>query len=202
MEAKIRASRTGVPIEISNHINPETGKWERPEEYPDLDSIEIPSDADVVYMTYDLRKTPGYGWIGIYCNMNGGDFYVDRGHLNNGEFVVDERLTGSAGSRVRHNLDDTYGNVQLWRVTATTPIQTLALCANSDTTSECYHNQLQPLVERVGRLQYWNPTVGSAGANYTYHKHGSMWLEREKIACACGRTCTTLSDVWSGCYSL
>lgn len=30
IEAKIRASRLGVPIIVSTHINPATGEWERP----------------------------------------------------------------------------------------------------------------------------------------------------------------------------
>ena len=31
IEAKIRASRLGIPIVVTTHINPETGEWERPE---------------------------------------------------------------------------------------------------------------------------------------------------------------------------
>ena len=39
IEAKIRASRLGIPIVVTTHINPETGEWERPEDWPDLDAL-------------------------------------------------------------------------------------------------------------------------------------------------------------------
>ena len=84
IEAKIRASRLGIPINVSLHIDPETGEWVRPQGYPDLDSITIPNDFDGVYLTYDLTKTPGYGFIAVYVNSRySGNYYVERGHLLN-----------------------------------------------------------------------------------------------------------------------
>ena len=70
MQAKIESSVLGIPISI--HINSETGRWERPLEYPNLDAIDLPEDFDGVYMTYDLRKTPSYAWIGVWATTSGG----------------------------------------------------------------------------------------------------------------------------------
>ena len=115
MKAKIEASTLGIPVTV--HINKTTGKWERPQEYPDLDSIVLPQDFDGVYMTYDLRKTPGMAWIGIHASVkNGGSFDVDRGHLENNVFVSDETHRCGNGTYFRQDLDMANGDIQLWRV--------------------------------------------------------------------------------------
>ena len=125
---RIRATEIGWPISVGENINQATGKWERPADWPDIDMLaeQVADDEDCVYLTYDLRKTPGYAWIGLYVQnaTNGTPFWVERGHIEDGAFVVDdsyEQISSSssnAGSTrfFRRTLDDADGDVQLWRV--------------------------------------------------------------------------------------
>ena len=75
-------------------------------------------DEDCIYLTYDLRKTPGYGWIGIAArnDTNNTDWYIERGHVTNGVFVADEThsittIRSNSLDYFRQTLDDTNGNV-------------------------------------------------------------------------------------------
>ena len=89
MAAKIHLSTIGMPVVIEGGL---PSPWVRPSDWPDLDSIEMDDDFDGLYLTYDLRKTPGYGWIGLYVEMraNTEHFFVQRGHLENGAFVAEK----------------------------------------------------------------------------------------------------------------
>ena len=89
MAAKVRLSTIGLPVVIEGGL---PSPWVRPSDWPDLDSIEMDDDFDGLYLTYDLRKTPGYGWIGLYVEMRAKTehFFVQRGHLESGVFVADE----------------------------------------------------------------------------------------------------------------
>ena len=69
IENELKNSYQGVPVDVSYHVDTATDRWVRPQEYPDLDSITIGANENVVYLTYDLRKTVGYGWIGIWCSL-------------------------------------------------------------------------------------------------------------------------------------
>ena len=68
MAEAIAAIPDGVNINASPNVYPAGDHWTRPANYPDLDSIVIPADFDGVYLTYDLSRTPGWGFIGIYVN--------------------------------------------------------------------------------------------------------------------------------------
>ena len=77
------------------------------------------NDFDGVYLTYDLRKTPGYSFIGLYGTLNdtSKQVHIERGHLNNNnEFVVDESHEVTSGTIYRSPLDTANGEIQLWRV--------------------------------------------------------------------------------------
>ena len=95
---------------ISEDIHPNNYHWVRPQEYPDLDALydTIGDDESCVYLTYDLRKTPGVGWIGIYSY--GATYYVERGHVENGTFVADESTQMSSYGYFRQALDSTNGD--------------------------------------------------------------------------------------------
>ena len=111
--------------------------WTRPEEYPDPTVLDL-TDLDGVYLTYDLTKTPGYGWIGIYVlnTVASTPIYFERGHITNNEFIVDETFTGthastSTGYCFRQALDPENGDVQLWRVRSNDQIKRIAFVTNS-----------------------------------------------------------------------
>ena len=201
IEAKIKSTSLGFPIKISNHMV--NGQWVRPQEYPDLDSITIPSDFDGMYLTYDLRKTPGYGWIGIYCqcDSSSGEFYVERGHLESGEFVIDETHTQAKNTYFRQALDSTYGDVQLWRVRGKGRITRKGFCPSTSSSSTALINQLQPCVECVGRLNYLNNLVGTNSSTSSIAQ-STYWMEHEKIVCSGLKSVAQISRTWADCYSL
>lgn len=204
IEAKIRDTSLGIPIKISNHMV--NGQWVRPQEYPDLDSITIPSDFDGMYLTYDLRKTPGYGWIGLYMQIDSttsgkNTYFVERGHLVNGEFVVELQYEVARNSYFRQPLDDTYGDIQLWRVWSKGRILRKGFCPSSATSSEALINQMQPCVECVGRLNYLNNLVGT-NASTSAIAQCTLWMEHERIACSGLKSVASMVRTWSGCYSL
>lgn len=205
IEAKIRASRLGIPIDVSCHVI--DGRWVRPEEYPDLDSIEITDDFDGVYLTYDLRKTPGYGWIGIYTTLavSGKKWKVERGHLSNGEFISDyssENL--NSGAYFRQTLDNANGDVQLWKISSSDGhISGCRFCTLTSTSANNLNNTLQPCVERVGRLDWLSGSLtGSHGTGGTYTAFPTVWLERDAVKTEGKGKLTSLGSAWSNAYSL
>ena len=231
IEAKIRASHLGIPIQVTCHINPETGEWERPADWPDIDALaaQIVGDVDCLYLTYDLRKTPGYGWIGIYAKTaDNSAWTAERGHVEAGVFVADEAISTASDSYLQRALVDAEGDVQLWRISSVGHITNIGFCPNTATNSNNIQNNLQPCVERAGTLPWCVKWVGAIGTNYNNICGGTVWLERDsKIAgklvvvkdlSACYYTCyslqsvdmsgfntaavTNMSNMFNGCYSL
>lgn len=163
----------GIPID----------PWVRPPEYPDPTVLDL-TDFDGLYLTYDLRKTPGYGWIGVWVDnaITGHRVYIERGHISNNEFVVDESNDVAEGTYFRHDLDDTYGDVQLWRVRSEGHILRVAFIPNTDTAANNYINTLQPVVERYGRLPYTTNLGSTVNAQTATAGSWSLrFLEREDV---------------------
>ena len=121
-----------LPPEVAAKIRsinptPTPGEWVRPDGWPDLDSIDL-TGFDGVYLTYDLSKTEGYGWIGLYATTaDRTSWTVERGHLEAGQFVAERTEQTASGGFFRESLDDTYGTIQLWRVSASGHITELKL---------------------------------------------------------------------------
>lgn len=185
IEAKINDSHIGVPVNVTNHIV--NNKWVRPSEYPNLDSIDL-TNFEGVYLTYDLRKTPGHAYIAVNAQAKVGStqkqYYVQRGHLENSSFVVDETHTVNSTYSYRDTLDGTYGDVQLWRVIpAEGNLYGFYFVTNVDS-NNCIAGGYQPVVERRGRLPYisnWGSslTLTTNGRSYMYNS--TLWLEKEYI---------------------
>ena len=205
IEAKIRASRLGIPIVVSTHINPETGEWERPVDWPDIDALaaQIVGDVDCVYLTYDLRKTPGYGWIGLYAETaDNSAWTAERGHIENGAFVADETISTASKGYLRRALVDAEGSVQIWRISSTGHITAIGFCPNTGTNADNYQNNLQPCVQRAGTLPWCVRWAGSVGVNYNFTCGGTMWLERDALKPGKNAVVKDLSSCWNACYSL
>ena len=211
MVQQINNIETGVPI------NPANETYVRPEEYPDLDSITIPDTFEGLYLTYDLRLTPGYGWIGLFVQTRtaGAKYYVERGHLASGEFVTDysaemtseNSSDATSGRYFRQALDENNGNVQLWRIRTDDRIGAIRFCSNSAVAEENVHIRLQPCVERVGRLGYvWEVVSNGVGAsNATVNNNGTWstyWLRRDKVTFPSTSVVNRLSNAYANSYSL
>lgn len=200
---EIERIHTGEDIQLNLDVGRE--EWARPSTWPDLDSIVISDDFDGVYMTYDLSKTPGYGWIGIFCRLgkSGGTYNVERGHLENGVFVPEKTVEVTGGTYFREPLDESNGMVQLWRVSSGDgQIKRLALVPNTATSAQNLHNATQPMVERRGYLPYVTDASSSVSSNATYGILGTYWLERDNLVIAAISSLTTIANMYTSCYRL
>ena len=190
----------GMDIDVDESCTRES--WTRPQEYPDLTVLDR-TDFDGVYLTYDLRLTPGYAWIGIYINtIATATSYFERGHIESNEFVADEIFSSySSTAYFRHDLDPQNGDIQLWRVRTNDRIRKISFCTNSATANECYMIMQQPCVERYGRL----PNVAdlSSSPNSTSPSGQSWitnWLLRDDV---CDITqITTMSQAYYCAFNL
>ena len=181
-------------------------EWVRPSDWPDLDSITIGDNDQVLYLTYDLRKTEGYSFIGccVFLESSSDTWVIDRGHLENGVFVVEETHEYRSGQNYPHRatLDPENGNVQLFRITSDGLINGFAFRTPTATTANNLYNNDQPCVERVGRLNYLNGFSYNAGPNAGYSVYGTKWLQHDAVKTAGLRNVTSLRGVWNGCQSL
>ena len=180
--------------------SPTPGEWVRPDGWPDLDSIDL-TGFDGVYLTYDLSKTEGYGWIGLYATTAGRTSWtVERGHLEDGQFVAERTKQVANSGYFREPLDDTYGTIQLWRVSASGHITELKFVPLTATNASNMNNNLQPCVERVGRLPYVVNFSSGIGAAQTSRCCGTLWMQHDKLLDVF--SVTTLQNAWQNCYSL
>ena len=194
-----------LPPEVAAKIRsinptPTPGEWVRPEGWPDLDSIDL-TGFDGVYLTYDLSRTEGYGWIGLYATTaDRTSWTVERGHLEAGQFVADRTEQAVNGGYFREPLDDTYGTIQLWRVSASGHITELKFVPLTATNASNMNNNLQPCVERAGRLPYVVNFSSNFGVAQTRRCCGTQWMQHDKLLDV--SSVTTLYCAWQYCYSL
>ena len=180
--------------------SPTPGEWVRPESWPDLDAVDL-TGFDGVYLTYDLSKTEGYGWIGLYATTaDRTSWTVERGHLEAGQFVAERTEQVANNEYFREPLDDTYGTIQLWRVSASGHITELKFVPLTANKASNMNNNLQPCVERVGRLPYVVNFSSAFGTAQTNRCWGTLWMQHDKLLDA--SSVTILSFAWSNCYSL
>ena len=202
---KTKTEALMLPPEVAAKIRsinptPTPGEWVRPDGWPDLDSIDL-TGFDGVYLTYDLSKTEGYGWIGLYATTaDRTSWTVERGHLEDGQFVAERTEQVANGGYFREPLDDTYGTIQLWRVSASGHITELKFVPLTATNASNMNNNLQPCVERVGRLPYVVNFSSAFGVAQTSRCCGTMWMQHDKLLDA--SSVTLLSAAWQNCYSL
>ena len=180
--------------------SPTPGEWVRPDGWPDLDAVNL-TGFDGVYLTYDLTKTEGYGWIGLYATTaDRTSWTVERGHLEAGQFVAERTVQAVNGGYFREPLDDTYGTIQLWRVSASGHITELKFVPLTATNASNMINNLQPCVERVGRLPYVGSFSSNTGASQTSRCCGTRWMQHDKMLDV--SSVTNLQSAWQNCYSL
>ena len=184
--------------------------WTRPNNWPDLDSITLPTanNGDVLYLTYDLSKVDGIcdPFISVAVRVGAaGTVTVCRGHINDHAFVADEThsiTVSSSGNYGRYyqELDPNDGTIQLWQITATVGITRFGFTIPSTNTR---YNTSQPCVEKYGRLDHITYLSGSTSAtSQSDLGWGTFWLEREKIYMSGEGVNTTLGGAWSYNFSL
>lgn len=206
MADAIEDLKMGWNVDINADIYSTYDSWVRPNNYPDLDSITIPNDFDGVYLTYDLNRTPNYGFIGVYVNTktNNTTYTVERGHLENNVFITDYTVTQNKGTYFREKLNEANGMVQLWRVSSTAKITRFVFVGSGTATSAMCYNFTQPCVERRGQLPYVTDLSSylTIRVNTSDGVFGTHWLERDNLNIGSESIVTTLYGMYAWCHRL
>lgn len=96
---------------------PQRTAWYRPPDWPDLTSMEI-TDDDEVFLTLDTGTEDSGRALGLYLNMRGFTTKVERGHIENHRFVVDERYGKQGDYHFHYRLPDNVGRYVVIRVSS------------------------------------------------------------------------------------
>ena len=207
MPAEIGKISGNINIDTDVSVIENYAAWSRPLNWPDLDSLTLPNDFDGFYMTYDLSKTDGYGWIGLYVDTTitaspNNTYTIERGHISNGAFVADYSTTQARNTYFRQTLDANDGTIQLWRVISNGHIKRFGFVPNTGTNAQNMHNYLQPCVERKGVLPYVTSCASTCGTTNSYVCEGTAWLEKDNLVIGTSAKVTSLSGMYQNCYRL
>ena len=126
-------------------------KWSRPSEWPDLDALlaneEV--DQDVCFITLD--NTSGYGIYSI--GGIGGAITTQRGHIENGAFVIDQTYTSSSNTRVTLLAEALWPTYPVFRITSATTLTGLSVSgyAYDPVSGKILDSMLRTMLEVVYR---------------------------------------------------
>lgn len=169
---------------------PDPDVWVRPSDWPDLDSIIMPEDTDIAYMTYDMRKTPGYGWIGVWARTrNSAPYYLSIGTISNGQFVATETFEVQSNARFQMNLRAADGDIQLWKLHSTSDFTDFAFKCDSD---QKYNNALQPCVEFVAKFQFVSEFSSNISNTNAHNCRSTNWVEHYVLSAPAAMAITGL----------
>ena len=170
------------------------GEWERPADWPDLDSLNLEmAGDDFIYMTYDANQ----GNSAIAWHIETADKQpatLDIGHIENGVYIVDEMHSIKHNTNFVRWTDDLNGYIVL-RITGQ-----LVVCGsyNVSRNGVTQSNLMQPIVERIA----WVPHLKHFTYSWNSYRWGFYNLERDKVANGDGEALTTVSYAWGGCLKL
>ena len=179
-------------LDIDAYAGMATEEWSRPEEWPDLDSLNLQmSGEDYIYMTYDADQ--GASAIAWYITTSDrAPAVVDIGHIENGEFIVDESLSAAHGANFIKWLDEYSGYIVVRITGSLTQCRSVAATANGVT--QAYRQQ--PVLERIA---YVHHLTGFTGSNSAW---GMWFLERERIGNGDGSALTSIASIYAECERL
>ena len=168
------------------------GEWTRPEGWPDLDSLDLQmSGGDYIYMTYDADQ--GASAIAWYITTSDkAPAVVDIGHIENGEFIVDETLSAAHGANFIKWLDEYSGYIVVRITGSLTQCRSVAATANGVTQAF----RQQPVLERIAYIPH---LTGFTGTNSAW---GMWFLERERIGNGEGAELTSIASIYAECERL
>ena len=164
--------------------------WTRPNDWPDLDSLNLPmSGDDYIYMTYDASQ----GRCAICLYVTGTSISVTVGHITNGTYVVDETLSPS--SDIYTKWYETSSGYPVVRVTGTIQYCEARSSTNNGIT-QAY--RYQPIVERIA----WVPNLIKLVPAQASQAWGTYTLQRDKVGNGTGTALTDASYAWAYCRNL
>lgn len=160
MPDKIRSIPNGTDHTATTpHIN-QQGKWVKPDDWDDIESIELPTDRDEVYYLYDCHRFSN-AFCCLYIVTKNGTGTVEWGRVSNGAFIQsDDCIPVEIGKNstktfkmVLANRDDDYLVVKVSGSAG------LSYVRNNDWTADDIFTTLvtrtvSPILMRYGRLAY------------------------------------------------
>ena len=181
----------------NSFVDFENTVWVRPQDWPDLDSLNLQmSGNDFIYMTYD-NKSSNFGAVSLHIEKTSGgtNIEVTMGHIENGTYIPDETITGSNNNYYRWftNNDPDYPVVRI-----TGSIYYCYCIAATDANGAIQHQYKQPILERIAYV----PNLKGFCASYSSNIWGSHYLQREKINNGDGSKTTSLYYAWAYCQNL
>lgn len=180
-------AKTAIKVKLNN--TPRI--WVRPQGWPDLDSLNLSmSGDDYIYMTYDGYKTSSASAIAL--NITGSNILVTVGHINNGNYIVDETITGSNNNYIK-----SLTNLNSYPVVRVTGSITRCLLIANTVDGRTQSIKQQPLLERIAYLPHATALASGSGSNWA-----SYYLQREKIGNGEGTTLTYLSYAYENARQL
>ena len=175
------------------YVDPEEA-WERPQGWPDLDSLNVQfeGDTDVIYMTYDAdAEVSAVAWH--IDTKSSTQATVEIGHIESGSYVADQSFTVNNNTNFIEWLDSYSGYVVV-RITGKIT-HLYGISATRDGVTQ--NHRQQPMVERIAYVPNF------IYMNYSTSYSWGMWaLEREKIGNGNGANLTSAAIMYVECARL
>lgn len=129
----------------------EPDEWVRPADWPDLDSLnlEFTGDESFIYMTYDTSQENSC--IAWHIETTSGQYTIDIGHIDNGEYIVDSTGSFNSGTNWGGWLYNDNIKYKVYRITGHIKYLYSITLTNSNTGVTVHHRQ-QPMLERIAYI--------------------------------------------------
>ena len=169
--------------------------WTRPQEWPDLDSLNLQMEGnDFIYMTYDNTEQPSAIALHIEAVNKGTPIILTVGHINNGEYIIDENITGTSNNYIKW-FSDSDNQYPVVRVTGDIKY---CYCYSITSNGVTQHYIRQPILERIAYI----PHMSWLCDNVNNKAWGTLTLKRDVVNNGDGNALTSLYGAWYKCRDL
>ena len=219
MKDAIMAIRLGIPMVVQTGAvgGGEPARWVRPSAWPNIEAIPIDRehDEEVCYMTFDNTRatiSQSAAWAGFSVRLDraGATCVFERGHLDNGVFVVDSTFESDeqpANLSTVVYVTDYYGTSDndyvVYRVRPSDEAHLVRLCfayvpKSISLLPQDIPDYCMACLERVGNLPY----VNDMSLITNRSRYGCASIQHDRNDIGKYNAVTTLVYAWQNCYSL
>lgn len=218
-------------IAIKSPYADDNGKFVKPAEWDDIESIPIAEGEQVVYYLFD--NTLDFSWCSIQVNTNSGNSLCEYGRVVNGQFQsLGVSTSVASGQHHRKILSEEFPNENyiVLKITPATAGRNLTICntSNYSYNSRNLTSATEPILMRYGNMPYANnittngnqsivsDNVMNCGAlttlanyysnscNLVRHRHTGWNTANVTTSASMFQNCRVLSDIdedFSGWFS-